>query len=364
MRELSSVKDQLLEGNSESVSVVMEDPRHNQNTLAYAAYLDDSEGKEIILYILSPLYPVDSTVSILASQLVYVTLISLLLACALSFLISNKIARPIVKITGSASKLAEGNYSAKFEGGHYSEITQLADTLNYTSQELAKADILQKDLIANVSHDLRTPLTMVKSYAEMIKDLSGDNPQKRNAHLQVIIDEADRLNLLVSDLLVISRMQAGIETLHITEFNIRSSILSILNSYHILSEQEGYIFCFDCDKDIFVKGDEARIKQVISNLVNNGVKHSGESKTLTITLKEEKDMVRCEVKDFGEGIPQDELEHIWERYYKASSNHSRNTTGTGLGLSIVKEILLLHHAKFGVISKLNEGSTFWFELNQ
>jgi Signal transduction histidine kinase len=364
MRELSSVKDQLLEGNSESVSVVMEDPRHNQNTLAYAAYLDDSEGKEIILYILSPLYPVDSTVSILASQLVYVTLISLLLACALSFLISNKIARPIVKITGSASKLAEGNYSAKFEGGHYSEITQLADTLNYTSQELAKADILQKDLIANVSHDLRTPLTMVKSYAEMIKDLSGDNPEKRNAHLQVIIDEADRLNLLVSDLLVISRMQAGIETLHITEFNIRSSILSILNSYHILSEQEGYIFCFDCDKDIFVKGDEARIKQVISNLVNNGVKHSGESKTLTITLKEEKDMVRCEVKDFGEGIPQDELEHIWERYYKASSNHSRNTTGTGLGLSIVKEILLLHHAKFGVISKLNEGSTFWFELNQ
>ena len=252
----------------------------------------------------------------------------------------------------------------EFEGGHYSEISQLADTLNYTSQELAKADNLQKDLIANVSHDLRTPLTMVKSYAEMIRDLSGDNPEKRNAHLRVIIDEADRLNAMVSDLLVISRMQSGVETLNITEFNIKETILSILNSYRIFTDQEGFTFLFNDAPDIMVKGDESRIKQVISNLISNGVKYSGDSKTITISLKDDARSVRCEVTDYGEGIPEDELPHIWERYYKASNNHKRNTTGTGLGLAIVKEILLQHHARFGVESTLNAGSTFWFELNK
>lgn len=363
MREMAMIKSRLLEGNSSSVSIIMPDPKHT-NTLAYASYLDNKAGQEVILYIFSPLYPVESTVSILANQLVYVTIISLVLAFALSYLISNWVARPILNITKSASKLAEGNYDVNFEGGHYSEITQLADTLNYTSQELAKTDNLQKDLIANVSHDLRTPLTMVKSYAEMIRDLSGNNPEKRSAHLQVIIDEADRLNSLVSDLLTISRMQSGVEILHIKEFNIKDAILSILNSYRILSEQEGFTFRFDCDQDIIVKGDETRIKQVLSNLVNNGVKYSGDSKTITITLKEDKDKVRCEVRDSGEGIPEDVLPHIWERYYKASTNHHRNTTGTGLGLSIVKEILLLHQAKFGVESTLDAGSTFWFELSK
>jgi signal transduction histidine kinase len=262
----------------------------------------------------------------------------------------------------SASQLAEGNYDVNFEGGRYSEIAQLADTMNYTSRELAKADNLQKDLIANVSHDLRTPLTMVKSYAEMIRDLSGNNPEKRNAHLQVIIDEADRLNLLVADLLLLSKMQSGVDALNITRFNIKDSIISILNSYRILSEQEGYDFTYRCDADIFVDGDESRIKQVLSNLVNNAVRYSDEDKHISITVTETGSVVRCEVTDKGQGIPEDELEHIWERYYKSSSNHSRNTAGTGLGLSIVKEILLLHKAGFGVISKPNEGSTFWFEL--
>ncbi|MBR0600597.1 sensor histidine kinase [Clostridiales bacterium BAD-6] len=365
MKEMSKVRNKLLKNQSNTVSIILPEPRSNMNTLAYGAFLDRTPGEEVILYIFSPLYPVESTVDILASQLVYVTIISLLLAFALSFLISNKLTRPIVNITKSASKLAKGDYGVIFEGGYYSEINQLADTLNHTSKELAKADNLQKDLIANVSHDLRTPLTMVKSYAEMIRDLSGDNPEKRNSHLQVIIDEADRLNLLVSDLLQISKMQSGVESLHISTFNMKDTILSILNSYHILSEQEGYCLCFQCDRDIFVTGDESRIKQVISNLVNNAVRYCGEDKKVTISLTEMTDYIRCEVTDTGKGIPESELEHIWERYYKASTNHSRNkSSGTGLGLSIVKEILLLHHARFGVNSVVDQGSTFWFELQK
>lgn len=364
LMEMAVLKDNLIKSNKPNISILLSDRGRKNNTLAYGAYLDDTKGHEVILYIFSPLFPVASTMEILSDQLKYVTIISLGLAFALSLLISSRVSKPIVSITKSASKLAEGNYEVHFEGGRYSEIAQLADTLNYTSRELAKADNLQKDLIANVSHDLRTPLTMVKSYAEMIRDLSGNNPEKRNAHLQVIIDEADRLNLLVADLLTLSKMQSGVDVLNITKFCLRDSILSILNSYRLLEEEEGYNFTYQCDPNIIVTGDEARIKQVLSNLVNNAVRYSGEGKDISITVTEKDDSVRCEVSDTGQGIPEEDLEHIWERYYKSSSNHSRNTMGTGLGLSIVKEILLLHKVSFGVTSKLNEGSTFWFELKK
>jgi signal transduction histidine kinase len=365
LMEMAVMKRNLIQKNEKSISIIMTSDRgRKDNTLAYAAYLDDTKGREVILYVFSPLFPLESTVEILSNQLKYVTLISLALAFVVSLLISNRISRPIVNITKSAAKLAEGNHEVTFEGGSYSEITQLADTLNYTSGELAKADILQKDLIANVSHDLRTPLTMVKSYAEMIRDLSGNNPEKRDAHLQVIIEEADRLNLLVADMLMLSKMQSGVEALNITKFCLRDSIISILSSYQILSEREGYSFTYQCSPDIFATGDESRIKQVLSNLVNNSVRYSDENRNISITATETDGIVRCEVSDTGQGIPEDELEHIWERYYKSSSNHSRNTSGTGLGLSIVKEILLLHKANFGVTSKLHEGSTFWFELKK
>ena len=366
LMEMAVMKQNLLESGKQSISIMMDEGGRDRrgNILAFGAYLDNTKNEEVILYIFSPLFPVGSTVDILSNQLKYVTVISLLLAFGLSWLISRRISKPIVNITKSASKLAEGNYTVTFEGGHYSEIVQLADTLNYTSRELAKADNLQKDLIANVSHDLRTPLTMVKSYAEMIRDLSGNNPDKRNAHLQVIIEEADRLNLLVADLLMLSKMQSGVDSLNITQFSLRDSIISLMNSYWILSEQDGYQFNFECDPNIIVTGDEARIKQVLSNLVNNAVRYSDESKVIFIGVTEKEDSIRCEVSDQGQGIPEEELEHIWERYYKSSSNHSRTTAGTGLGLSIVKEILLLHHAKFGVTSKIHEGSMFWFELKK
>lgn len=364
LSEMSVIRKNLINSGGSTTSIMLTDPGRKNNTLAYGAYLDNTPGNEVILYIFSPLFPVESTVDILANQLMYVTLISLILAFILSFLISNRVSRPIVNITDSATKLAEGNYAVTFEGGQYSEIARLADTLNYTSRELAKSYNLHKDLIANVSHDLRTPLTMVKSYAEMVRDLSGDNPEKRTAHLQVIIDEADRLNLLVSDLLVLSKMQSGVESLHISKFAVRDTIISILNTYDLLCEQEGFDIRLDCDPDIIVTGDELRIRQVISNLVSNAVRYSSNQKSIGIRVRESAGRVRCEVSDSGQGIPVEELEHIWDRYYKSSSNVSRNTSGTGLGLSIVKEILQLHHAKFGVESKVGAGSTFWFELDK
>ena len=201
--EMRAVREQLLRSAEPSVSVIIPESRTDTNTLAYASYLNQSPlpFDRVILYIFSPLYPVSSTILILRAQLAYVTVISLLLAFAVSFYLSRRLSLP-------------------------------------------------KDLMANVSHDLRTPLTMVKSYAEMVRDISGGDPEKRNAHLNVIIEEADRLNVLVSDMLTLSGVQSGAIPIEKSSFNIKDVIERILESYSLYSENEGYTFTLSCDDDI------------------------------------------------------------------------------------------------------------------
>jgi signal transduction histidine kinase len=279
-------------------------------------------------------------------------------------IISRRLARPIHNITESAAQLAEGNYNITFDGSGYAETEELAATLNYTSYELSKSDKLQKDLVANVSHDLKTPLTMVKSYAEMIRDLSGDNPEKRARHLQVIINEADRLNNLVNDLTMLSKMQANVDVLNAETIDLAYIARESMESFSIHSEQHGFDFNIDVEGNPCVTADEKKIRQVFSNLIGNAVRYSGDNKKIEITIKELDKAVRCEITDHGQGIAAEDIESIWDRYYQSSSNHSRTSKGSGLGLSIVKQIFILHDAKYGVNSVENEGSTFWFELKK
>lgn len=361
--KIQYMKEKLNKSKEPFVEEKTRNPDTGLVTQAYASYLNEDGNDSVYLFIFSPLYPVEGTIEILANQLIYVTIISIVVALLIAFFLSRKITQPIEEITETAEELAEGRYGTIFDGGHYSELVQLADTLTYTSLELAKAENMQKDLIANVSHDLRTPLTMVTSYAEMIRDLSGDNPTKREEHLQVIIDEAERLNQMVIELLEFSKMQSGKQGMNYTDFSMKSLIESILQSYTVFAEQEGYKLIFISEGDGVIRADETRIQQVITNLVSNAFKYSGKDKTVEVKMLDEGDYVRCEISDHGIGIPKKDLKHIWERYYKASSNRKR-TENTGLGLSIVKEILILHSAKFGVQSALKKGSTFWFEIKK
>ena len=335
----------------------------SQKVLACGSVLHAEDKEDMIVYIFSPLYPVSSTISILARQLVIVTLISLILACVISFYLSNRITRPIRKINNSAKRLAAGEYGIVFTGGHYTEINDLADTLTGASIELEKSDLMQKDLIANVSHDLRTPLTMIKSYAEMIRDISGDDPVKREQHLNVIIDETDRLNTLVGDLLTVSKIQSGKNTLEKTRFSLSEAVAAIVETYRVKELDGGYTINLKCPAGFNVFADEEKIKQVVSNLISNAVKFCGDDKTVDVVLKKQGRQVRVSVIDHGCGIAPEDLEHIWERYYRASSNMVRSVEGSGLGLSICKEILSLHKSDFGVDSTLGKGSTFWFKLD-
>ena len=335
----------------------------SQRLLACGNVLHAEDKEDMIVYIFSPLWPMSSTIEILANQLIIVTIISLILACLISFYLSTRITRPIRKINNSAKRLAAGEYGIVFGSGHYTEIDNLADTLTGASIELEKSDLMQKDLIANVSHDLRTPLTMIKSYAEMIRDISGDDPEKREKHLQVIIDETDRLNNLVGDLLTVSNIQSGKMVLEKIRFSLSESVKSIVETYRIKEVDGGYTINLKCPADFMVLADEDKIKQVVSNLISNAVKFCGDDKIINVALKKQGRQVLVTVEDHGCGISPEDLEHIWERYYRSSSNMVRSVEGSGLGLSICKEILALHKADFGVDSTVGKGSTFWFKLD-
>ncbi|MDD3350296.1 MAG: HAMP domain-containing sensor histidine kinase [Eubacteriales bacterium] len=361
--DLAIVKNKLENSKTGTVSFEISSHPGDRKTLVYAKSIEDSTAGKIYLSIFAPLAPLESTVDILTSQLILVTVVSLVLAFLLSFFISRRVTKPLVGLTDSAALLAKGNYDVTFDGGHYLEIQRLAETLEYTSRELAKIDRLQKDLIANVSHDLRTPLTMIKSYAEMVRDLSGDNPNKRSAHLNVIIEEADRLNLLVNDFLMLSQMQSGVTILEPEVFSLKEIASGLLRPYGILVEREAYRIELECEEEMLVFADPHRIKQVLSNFINNAVRYSGEKKEVLVSITRTKNGILCRVIDHGEGIPADELEHIWERYYKVQRNSGDGPSGgSGLGLAIIKEILTLHNVPFGVDSTPGQGSTFWFEL--
>jgi len=237
----------------------------------------------------------------------------------------------------------------------------LATTLNYATQELGKMDELRKDLIANVSHDIKTPLTMIKAYAEMIKDLSGNNPIKRDEHLDVILAEVNHLDRLVNDMTQISQLQSSVLTIQDKEFDLVAMVHSTLKLVEGLIHNNAIEVEIFSPSEVWVHGDDVKIQQVIYNFVNNAIKHIGDDKKLEIQILLE-DRVRIEIIDHGDGISDEDLPYIWDRYYKIDKNYQRQTEGTGLGLAIASAILKSHHANFGAISKVGEGSTFWFEL--
>ncbi len=322
-------------------------------------------GERLIL-LNTEMVPVDSTVSTLRLQLVYLSIILLAVGIILAAVMSAFIARPIRNMSREAAKLAMGSYNVNFDGGNCKETAQLSETLNRAAYELSQLDKMQKDLIANISHDLRTPLTMIAGYTEAMRDLPGEATPE---NMQIVIDETNRLTSLVNDMLEVSRYQGGTQTLKITRFNFTEVIRRTIERYAKLREKEGYSIVFDCDCDVYVEADESRILQVVYNLVNNAINYTGDDKNVVIRQRivsdgENGEEVLLEVIDTGHGIPEEALPLVWERYYKVHDFHKRANMGTGLGLSIVKNILVLHGAKFGVTSTVGKGSCFWFKLKK
>ncbi len=331
------------------------------------ARVEEFGSSEVLMLFNTELIPLGSTVSTLRMQLLFISGILVVLAVIIAFIISSRMSKPIREMSVEASKLALGNYNVNFDGGGCSETENLSVTLNHAAYELSRLDKMQKDLIANVSHDLRTPLTMISGYTEAMRDLPGEATPE---NMQIVIDETKRLTNLVNDMLEVSRYQGGTQELKVTRFNLTDVIRTTFERYGKLRERDGYSITFEdrIGGDVFVEADEGKILQVMYNLVGNAVNYTGEDKAVIIRQSVvfsdsgEADEVMIEVIDHGIGISEEELPLVWERYYKVNDFHRRANMGTGLGLSIVKSILLLHCARFGVRSSLGEGSCFWYRL--
>lgn len=337
-----------------------EDAQHSFPETVIMSCVAEGDNKTRMILINAEIAPVDATRNTLIAQLGWISVILVVVAILLTYIISRRLAGPIVEMNKEAAKLSRGDYNVSFNGGGSRETEELADTLNYAAAELSKIDKLQRELIANISHDLRTPLTMISGFSEVIRDIPGEATPE---NMQIIIDETNRLASLVNDMLDLSRMTSGNKALNIERFDMRELVRETLTRYTKLKERDGYSFTVDSDREFFVNADKNRILQVLYNLINNAVNYCGDDKTVMIRQFETADgAVRTEIIDHGAGIAESELPMIWDRYYRANDFHRRAAIGTGLGLSIVKSILELHGARYGVISKEGVGSTFYFEL--
>ncbi|MCL1976037.1 MAG: HAMP domain-containing histidine kinase [Firmicutes bacterium] len=316
-------------------------------------------GDEFLLLLDSKLQPVNATVHTLRVQLTFITALMVVTALLLSFFIAWRLAAPITRINIRAKRLAAGDFSASFDGQGYREIGELAETLNYAAGELSRTERLQRELVANISHDLRTPLTMISGYAEVMRDL----PQENNAeNAQVIIDEARRLSSLVNEVLDLSKLQSGVEILKIEDFDIGELLEILVENYRRLLAAEGYNISLESCGEAWVHADKKRIEQVLCNFLNNAFTYTGADKQVSVRQIISAQKVRIEVADSGQGIAPEHINEIWQRYYRLEGAHKRAAHGAGIGLSIARQVLEQHKADYGVESKEGLGSIFWFEL--
>ena len=349
----------------EEVQVPMRHPSFNSEYVLIGLPVIVSGEVQGALMLTLPLAPVEDTANILKQQLVYISILLLAATLLLSYFLSKTFTKPILEIHKVSRAMASGDLTARIKtSGRKDEIGRLADTVNYMGGELSKIDRLRKDLVANVSHELRTPLSLIKGYAETIRDVSGGDAVKREKHTGIIIEEADRLTGIVEDILNLSQMQSGYIPLNIGVFDVTQTLERVVKKFEILSERTGIHICGPGPGKVFVEGDEAKIEQVLYNLINNAFSHSFSGGSINAAVQDTKEKIRIQIRDEGEGITKEELPYIWERFHKSDRSGTRKTSGTGLGLAIVKNILEAHKSQYGVYSEQGKGAMFWFDLKK
>ena len=326
----------------------------------YITQTENDLGQKIMIVTYGNIVPIESTIIAIREQIYMIAIIMLILSIVLSLFIYRMISKPIKEINKMTKEITKGNYEVQFCQNDYEEIQELADSLNSMTIQLGKVEKTQRELIANVSHDLRTPLTMISGYGEVIRDIPNENTKE---NIQVIIDEANHLTQLVNNMLDASKLQSDNPQLNFKQINVSEFVYDFYNHYSKMLESTGYHIDLKCDNNLgYIKADPMKLSQVLRNLLNNAVKYGGEDKLVEFKVEKINKIIRFEITDHGNGISQDQLPLIWNRYYKVDRNNTRPYDGSGLGLSIVKTILELHNVNYGVSSKLKEGTTFYYEF--
>ena len=284
---LTVITNSFLNSDKKYLKVEFVNNRYNNKSLVYGKKLKN----DIYVFANSSLEPMDKSINLLKGQFLYVALTVLLLSFIISYYFSRRIADPILKINLSAKKLADKSSEAKFTcETEVFELKELAETLNNAAKELSKTEELRKEFLANVSHDLKTPLTMIEAYAASARDLNYNNKKKRERDLNIIIDEAERLNMLVNDILLLSKMENKTTNLNLEDINIRKEIETILEHFAIY-KNDGYTFEFNEKEDYIITADKKGIERVIYNLINNAINYTGEDKKVKITFEKNQDIL-------------------------------------------------------------------------
>ncbi|MDO4199047.1 MAG: HAMP domain-containing sensor histidine kinase [Erysipelotrichaceae bacterium] len=326
----------------------------------YAKYLTVNEDVVLVM-VSSMITPLDITISTIKSQYLVIVGIVIIMTLILAFLISRIILKPVKDMNSESKKLAKGQYDGSLVKTNSQEFDELNDTLIQANEDILAADTARKELIGNVSHDLRTPLTMIVGYGEMMKDIPEENNEE---NIDIIINEAKRLSALVDDMLMVSKLELGHLELNRKKINARTLLDNVFHQYEKYCESMNVDISLDMEEDFDFMADENRIEQVLYNFINNALNYnSKEDQKIIIGTKKNGDSYRIYVHDNGDGIAEDDKDKIWERYYKVDKEHKRPHIGSGIGLSLCRQILEVHEFNYGVDSSPGEYSEFYFDVH-
>lgn len=321
----------------------------------------DGGNVEGLILVSSPSVGNPLLIGTMQKTMIAASLWVLLAAIIAVYVISQRISEPIKSIGKAAKSFALGDFSVRVDVTSRDEVGQLAVAFNNMAASLAKTDELRSAFVANVSHDLRTPMTVISGYVDGILD--GTIPEeKRDYYLGIISGEVRRLSRLVNSLLEISRMQSGDRKLTMTNFNITEKARQVLLSFEQKIDEKHFEIDFNSPEDIFVNADTDAIHQVLYNLCDNAVKFTPEGGTIRFTIEKRDKKAFIAIRNSGDGIPEEELPYVFERFYKSDRSRGLDKTGTGLGLYISKTNVNMHGEELTVQSVYGEFCEFSFTL--
>lgn len=309
-------------------------------------------------------------------------LVTICVSSVIIWFMSRKITRPLQSLTTLSQEMANLNFNVKYTDPSQDEIGILGNNLNKMSRELEQTiselktannelqkdiekktqiDEMRKEFLANVSHELKTPIALIQGYAEGLQECINEDQESRDFYCDVIIDEAVKMNSMVKKLLSLNQLEFGNDQVTMERFDLSELVRGVVQSAQLLADQKGASLDFVCSEPVYVWGDEFKLEEVVTNYISNALNHVDHEKKIEVKIRKQNGIVRLSVYNTGEPIPEGELDKIWIKFYKVDKARTREYGGSGIGLSIVKAIMDSMHQKCGVINYDN-GVEFWFEL--
>ena len=333
----------------------------------------------------APLSSVGESVRLANQFLLYVGIIAAAIGGLVIYLTARQISKPIYRLSNLSERMSNLDFEAKYEPEKHEmeEIQVLGNSMNTLSERLeetiselksannqltkdieekTKIDEMRKEFIANVSHELKTPIALIQGYAEGLQEGMGEEKESRDYYCDVIVDEANKMNQMVKQLLTLSSLESGNDKPVMDRFNLTELIKGVVNASKILIEQNQIQVEFDDQTPVYVWADEFKIEQVVTNYLSNAIHHIDGEKKIIIRMIPENGLVRVSVFNTGTPIPEEAIPNLWTKFYKVDKARTRAYGGTGIGLSIVKAIMDAHNQQYGVKNWEN-GVEFWFTLD-